>query len=86
MHNTRPTHGKKNIDVLVSDMAHLYCEPVIIPNVPTKIPSGMPGGGKPLDHPIVYSKPRLERFTKPPKEVVIKKTRRFNNSRIKKNS
>ena len=84
MHITGPTHGKKNIDVLVSDMAHLYCEPVIIPNVPTDIPSGRPGGGKPSDHPIVYSKPRLERLTKPPKEVVIKKARRFNNSRIKK--
>ena len=32
----------------------------------------------------MYSKPRLERLTKPPKELVVKKTRRFNNSRIRK--
>ena len=80
MHNTRPTHGKKNIDVLVSDMAHLYGEPYIIPNVPTVIPDGQPGGGKPSDHPIVYCKPRLERQSKLAKQVVIKKTRRFNDS------
>ena len=30
MHNTKPTYGKKNIDVLVSDMVHLFDEPVII--------------------------------------------------------
>ena len=80
MHNTRPTHGKNNIDVLVSDMAHLYCEPNIIPNVPTDIPDGQPGGGKQSDHPIVFSRPRLERVSKPTKEVVIKKTRRFNDA------
>ena len=79
MHNTRPTHGKKNIDILVSDMAHLYDEPYIIPNVPTDIPDGQPGGGKPSDHPIVYCKPRLERQSKPAKQVVVKKTRRFSN-------
>ena len=60
MHKTRPNHGTKNIDVLVSDMVHLYSEPLIIPNVPTDIPDGQPGGGKVSDHPIVYSKPRLE--------------------------
>ena len=81
MHNTRPTYGDKNIDVLVSDMAHLYSEPKIIPNVPTDIPDGQPGGGKPSDHPIVYCNPRLERLTKTAKEVVIKKTRRFNEAR-----
>ena len=80
MHNTRPTHGKKNIDVLVSDMVHLYSEPIIIQNVQTDIPDGQPGGGKRSDHPIIYSTPRLERASKSAKELVVKKTRRFNES------
>ena len=82
MQNTRPTHGNKNIDVLVSDMVHLYCEPIIIQNVLTDVPDGQPGGGKRSDHPIVYSKPRVERLTKPAKEVVVKKTRRFKDAKI----
>ena len=45
MHNTKPTHGRKNIDVLVSDMVHFYSESIIVPNVPTDIPVGQPGGG-----------------------------------------
>ena len=64
MRNTRPTHGKKNIDVLVSDMVHLYSEPIIIQNVLTDIPDGQPGGGKRSEHPIIYSTPRLERASK----------------------
>ena len=48
MHNTKPTHGTKNIDVLVSDMVHLYGESRIVPNVSTDIPAGQPGGGKHL--------------------------------------
>ena len=44
--NTKPTHGTNNIDIIITDMAHLYGESVIIPNVPTDIPDGQPGGGK----------------------------------------
>ena len=84
LHNTKPTHGRKNIDVLVSDMVHLFQESIIIPNVPTDIPDGQPGGGKPSDHPIVFSRPRLEAASKPAKQVVVKKTRRVNNIRIRK--
>ena len=65
MHNTRPTYGQKNIDVLVSDMVHLFDEPQIIPNVPTDIPDGQPGGGKRSDHPVIYTEPRLDRIKKP---------------------
>ena len=39
MMNTKPTYGNKNIDVLISDMAHLYHESVILQSVPTDIPS-----------------------------------------------
>ena len=80
-HNTKPTHGKKNIDILVSDMVHLFSESVIIPNVPTDIPDGRPGGGKPSDHPIVFCEPRLEMFSKPARQLVIKKTRRIDDNK-----
>ena len=83
MHNTRPTYGNKNIDILVSDMVHHYSEPIIIQNVLTDIPDGQPGGGKRSDHPIIYSTPRLERESQSAKELVLKKTRRFNDARKK---
>ena len=84
MHNTKPTHGKNNIDVLVSDMVHLYTESVITPNVQTDIQDGLPGGGKQSDHPVVYCLPRLEKLSKPAKEVVIKQTRRLDEGRKQK--
>ena len=84
LHNTKPTNGRKNIDILVSDMAHLYMESEIIPNVPTDIPDGQPGGGKPSDHPIVLCEPRLETGSKPARQVVTKKTRRFDEERKRK--
>ena len=65
LHNKKPTYGLKNIDILVSDMAHLYNEASIIPNVPTDIPPGQPGAGSLSDHPVVISAPRLERQSKP---------------------
>ena len=49
MLNTKPTHSTKNIDVLITDMAHLYHESVILPSVPTDIPPGHQGGGQPSD-------------------------------------
>ena len=81
-HNTKPTYGQKNIDVLVSDMVHLFNEPIIIPNVPTDIPDGQPGGGKISDHPVVYTMPRLNRTQKPARELVVKKTRRIKDEDI----
>ena len=84
MHNTRPTYGEKNIDVLVSYMVHLFNEPVIIPNVPTDIPGGQTDGGKVFDHPVVYTKPRLERISKPARNVVSKKSRRINDEALRK--
>ena len=81
MLNTKPTYGQKNIDVMISDMAHLYHESVILPSVPTDIPDGQPGGGKASDHPIVTNKPKLNRLEGPPKEVLVKKTRRMNDER-----
>ena len=82
--NTKPTHGKKNIDVIVTDMVHLFEESVIIPNVPTDIPDGQPGGGKRSDHPIVYSRPRTSMLKHPDKEVIIKKTRRLDDEKSRK--
>ena len=76
--NTKPTHGDKNIDVIITDMAHLYGESVIIPNVKTDIPDGQPWSGKTSDHPIVYSRPRSNMIKQPEKEVIIKSIRRFN--------
>ena len=81
MHNTKPTPGVKNIDILVSDMVHYFCESIIIPNVATDIPDGQPGGGKMSDHPIIYCEPRLDSESKPAKQMVLKKTRRFNQAR-----
>ena len=81
MHNTKPTHGVKNIDILVSDMVHLFSDSIILPNVLTDIPDGQPGGGKRSDHPIVYCKPRTDKIEKPARQVEIKKTRRINNQR-----
>ena len=83
MHNMKPTHGIKNIDVLVSDMAHLYGESEILQSVPTDIPSGRPGGGKPSDHSIVVSRPRLDRLIKPARELVVKKTRRIDTEKTR---
>ena len=54
-------------------MVHFYKESVIIQNVPTNIPDGQPGGGKPSDHPIVYCQPRLETGSKSARQVVVKK-------------
>ena len=82
--NTKPTHGKKNIDVIVTGMVHLFEESVIILNVTTDIPDGQPGGGKRSDHPIVYSQPHVSMLKHPEKEVIIKKTRRLDDEKIRK--
>ena len=84
MHNTKPTHGNKNIDVLVSDFVHLFSESEIVPNVPTDIPDGQPGGGKTSDHPIVVCTPRMEIGSKPSRQVAVKKTRRVDSRKMKK--
>ena len=81
MHNTKPTHGTKNIDVLVSDMAHLYSTSTIIPNVLTDIADGQPGGGKRSDHPVVYCEPQSDFIKKPTRQVEVKKTRRMDDRR-----
>ena len=81
MHNTKPTHGNKNKDVLVSDMVHLYGKSVVIPNVPTDIPDGQPGAGKPSDHSIMFCEPRLEILSKPARQLISKKTRRVDNNK-----
>ena len=80
-HNTKPTHNLKNIDVMVSDMVHLYGDSEIYPSVPTDIPDGQTGGGKPSDHSVVVSRPRLERLSKPARELVTKKTRRMDDEK-----
>ena len=82
MMNTKPTYGLKNIDVLISDMSHLFCESVIIPNVPTDLPSSQAGGGVPSDHPVVYCQPKVNRQEAPKKEVLIKRTRRYTKERM----
>ena len=48
MQNTKPTHGKKNIDNFVSDMVRLYSKFIILPNILTDIPDGQLSGGKKL--------------------------------------
>ena len=82
MMNTKPTHGDKNIDIMITDMAHLYNESVILPSVPTDIPSNQKGGGQPSDHPVVISTPKVERIFAPPKEKITKKTRRMNKEQM----
>ena len=84
MHNTKPTHEKKYIDVLISDMVHLFSESVVIPNVPTDIPDGQKGGGKASDHKIVYCEPRVVTQSKPSRRMVIKKTRRVDDEKKRK--
>ena len=64
-------------------MVHLFCDSTIIPNVLTYIPDGHPGGRKPSDHPIVYCEPRLEAVTKPARGLVVKKTRRVDDDRMR---
>ena len=83
-HNTKPTHNLKNIDVMISDMVHLYDESKILASVATDIPPGRSGGGKPSDHKIVTCQPRLDRLTKPTKDVITKKTRRIDEEKKKK--
>ena len=65
MMNTKPTHVNKNIDVLISDMAHLYHESVILPSVPSDIPSNQQGGGQPSDHSVVTARPMEDRLQAP---------------------
>ena len=48
------------------------------------IQDGLPGGGKRSDHPIVYCQPRLERLTKPAKELVFKRTQWIDENRKRK--
>ena len=84
MMNTKPTHGEKNIDVLISDMAHLYNESIILPSVPTDIPAHQQGGGQPSDHLVVTTQPKLDRLNAPPKDVIIKKTRRLGDEQKRK--
>ena len=84
MMNTKPTYGSKNIDVLISDFAHLYSDSVIQPNVPTDLPAGRQGGGQPSDHPVVYVRPRVDRLTAPKREVITKKMRRVDDDKKKK--
>jgi hypothetical protein len=67
---------------MISDMAHLYNESVILPSVPTDIPASQQGGGQPSDHPVVTSQPKVERIFAPPKEVIVKKTRRINKEQM----
>ena len=62
----------------------LFEESVILPNVHTDIPDGQPGGGKPSDHPIVFSRPRTNMIQQPKKEVIVKKLRRIDNEKIRK--
>ena len=83
MHNTKPTYGQKNIDVLVSDFVHLFSESQIIPNVPTDIPDGQPGGGKTSDHPILVCVPRMEIGSKPARRVAVKKARRVDSNKMR---
>ena len=59
----------------------LFSESIIIPNVPTDIPDGQPGGGKQSDHPIVYCEPRSDCIRKPARQVEVKMTRRMNDQR-----
>ena len=83
MHNTKPTYGQKNIDVLVSDFVHLFSKSQIIPNVPTGIPDGQPGGGKTSDHPIVVCVSRMEIGSKPARRVAVKKARRVDSNKMR---
>ena len=44
MLNTKLTYGQANIDVIISDIAHLCHESVILRSVPTYIPADQPWG------------------------------------------
>ena len=82
MHITKPTHGLKNSDVVVSDMMHPYSsESIIIPSVPTDIP---PGGGQPSDDSVIMCRPKVDRLLKPANEIIVENTRR--NDYVKKRS
>ena len=82
--NTKHTHGNKNIDVIVTDRTHLFEESVIMPNIPTDIPDGQPGGKKTSDQPIVFSRPRTNMIKPPKKEVIVKKLRRIDDETLRK--
>ena len=84
MMNTKPTYGNKNIDVLISGMAHLYHESIILPSVPTDIPSNQQGGGQPSDHSVVTARPMEDRINAPAKETIAKKTRRVDQGKLRK--
>ena len=76
--NIKPIHGSKNIDVLISDMANFNYESVILPNVPTYIPSSHQGGRQPSNHLVVTVSPMENRLKAPPQEILIKRKRRVN--------
>ena len=84
MMKTKPTNGNRNIDVLISYMAHLYHELAILPSVTTDIPPSHQGGGQPSDHSLVTARPVEDRLNATAKETITKKTRRVDQEKLRK--
>ena len=66
---TKPTHKKSVLDVIVTDIGHLYCEPITRPPLlPDNADHGVPS-----DHLVVHASP-LSSCSKPSKRTTITKT------------
>ena len=74
-----PTHGRKNLDVLLSTMGQYYAQPLVFQPVGTDDPNQ----GVPSDHmvPVVY--PMVAESMQKPKMVTTKTTRPLPDSAIK---
>ena len=68
---TKPTHKTSILEVVVTDIGHLYNEPVIRPPLTPDIP----GQGVPSDHKIVFVTP-IRDSSKPPNRSCLIKTSR----------
>ena len=68
---TKVTHKQSILEVIVTDIGHLYNEPIIRPQLLPDIP----GHGVPSDHMIVHATPNKD-SSNPPKRASIVKTSR----------
>ena len=68
---TKPSHKSSVLEVIVTDIGHLFNEPVIRPAL---LPD-VPGQGVPSDHKIVFTTP-ISDHSKPPKRSFLIKTSR----------
>ena len=70
---TKPTHKNSTLEIIVTDLGHLYQEPVIRPSVEPDDPNN----GVPSDHSIALALPITSSAEPPKRETIFKYIRPF---------